>query len=67
MRESENYRDMLETVRAEAGRLFPGKVAYSAPEIAKILGCCRKTVYNRGFTSGMTAPDIARMLCKRRA
>lgn len=67
MRESENYRDILEDVRAKADRVCPGKLVYSAQDIARILGCCIKTVYNRGFTGGMTAAEIARALCRRGA
>lgn len=67
MRESENYRDTLDDVRARANRLFPDKVVFSAPDIAKMFGCCVKTVYNRGLTSNMTAAEIARTLCRRKA
>lgn len=65
MRESENYRDTLEDIRAKADRLFPDKVLFSAPEIARMLGCDRTTIYRRGLKSGMTAPEIARALCRR--
>ena len=40
--EKQNYRITLEQVR----ELFPGRLTLSPEEVAKILGCDRKTVYS---------------------
>ena len=67
MRESENYRNTLDDVRARADRLFPDKIMLSAPDIARLLGCERSTIYRRGFTSGMTLEEIARTICRKKS
>lgn len=63
MREAPEYRDTLMRLKEVAGREAPGKAVLNVTEIARVLGCSRATVYNRGMSGCNTVEKLARALC----
>lgn len=63
-REKPLYRDTLADLTVRAAKLYPNKTLLNAAQVAVLLGCCRKTVYNRyGRIGNVTLPQLASMIC----